>query len=150
MIDPLITVALRSIFKIRDKWEYEITKVSKPYAGVVLFTVGPLDECYGVAENMETAVEYAEISLFESLKSEPEIFDSKWLLQFARVDLESVPSPKTESERVALIRQYGLDIEAAMVDYRRPFKTVEGWIESVIDAFSFSFKIREDCVYWQR
>lgn len=146
----LVDIALHAIFRNRNRYEYEVVRVSNPFRDIALFKIGPLVECYGVARNIEAALAYAETILFDSLQNEPETFDGEWLLHFARVDLDDIPFPETESEKIAIVKRYGINIDRAMLDYRRAHRTVEHWLESVFDAHSFTLKYTGDFIYWRR
>jgi hypothetical protein len=108
----------------------------------VLFTIGPFfEEHYGVALNLETAVEYAETLLVDRLQNEPGSFDGTWLLKFVRVDLVDIDWPESEQEKQAVVRRYGIDIEAAIRDYKQAHRNkVEYWLESVFDADTCTLK----------
>lgn len=153
MVELLITAALYGIFRTRPgaASDYDVSKTSVPFPGVVLFTIEPFTERYGVARNLETAVAYAETLLFDSLQNEPERFDEEWLLRFVSVDLDSIEYPETPSEKTAVVKKYGFDVKAAMRDHRSCHRTVEHWLESVFDADTCTLKYEGgDCVYWRR
>jgi hypothetical protein len=152
MVELLITAALYGIFRTRPgaASDYDVSKTSVPFPGIVLFTIEPFTERYGVARNLETAVTYAETLLFDSLQNEPERFNEEWLLRFILVDLDSIEYPETPLEKTVVVKKYGFDVKAAMKDHRGCHRTVEHWLESVFDAHSFSLSHVDDCVYWRR
>jgi hypothetical protein len=150
----IINKALGHIFRTRsaNAEDCKVIKVTKPYPGVCLFSLDYPIESYGVAENLETAIEYAEIILFDSLQNEPvEHFDTDWLFRFVKVDINDIVYPETALEKIEIIREYGIDVESAIKDYKKAHRNkVEYWLESIFNAHTCTLTVCDDLVYWRK
>lgn len=150
-MNAIIQTILAFIFRTRSGSFIEVVKTARPFPSVRLITLGPLTERYGVARDIDTAVKYAELLLFDQLQNEPDLFDGEWLLKFTPGDYyDNLEELTREYQKHDYIKKHGIDIEAAIADYRKGHRSTTDWLESVFDAHSFSLKTEGDAVYWRR
>lgn len=133
--DRAIRCVMGFIFQCRPGRElYELHNVSEPHHGVRIFELGPLKEVYGVATSIEVVREYTREVLATNLRDDPfNTYDSDWLLRF--------------SDEKGRIRVF-----SAIKDYRRGFRTEIEYLESVLEAHSYSFHVSDNLtglVYWR-
>ena len=146
-MNKIVNQAIDAIFRTRvaDKNLYELKYSITPYARVHLFTLGPPIEKYGAGEK-KAVIAYAEKLLIDRFQSPENFFDAAWLLRF----IDEKGEFKNEGEKIRFISKRSVDVDRALEDYRQGFKTKEHWLESVLDAHSFSLRVTGNIFYWRR
>ena len=139
---PFVRVAMDAVYSLRYDKDYQVNRVTQIFPGVAVVKVRWNDEQWLVAMSLKAAIRCGEYTIRQRLSENHDSFDGGWLLRFVRGDyhehLERCPK---EHQKHGLIQSNGFDMEAAVRDYRSGFRGVGGWLESVFDGHSFTYRV---------